>query len=34
MLVAGLDMEAQYGDWNRGPLLSNSRELILVARLV
>lgn len=30
---AGLDVEFQYGDWQRGPVTSTSREIITIARL-
>jgi SAM-dependent methyltransferase len=29
---AGLRIVAQYGDWNRGPVTSTSREIIMIAR--
>jgi SAM-dependent methyltransferase len=29
---AGLEVEAQYGDWHRGPVTGTSREVITIAR--
>lgn len=29
---AGFEIEAQYGDWDRGPIADNSREIITIAR--
>ncbi len=29
---AGLETEAQYGDWHRGPITDDSREIITIAR--
>lgn len=29
---AGFEIEAQYGDWDRGPLTGTSREIVTVAR--
>jgi len=29
---AGFEVEAQYGDWQRGPITSTSREIVTVAR--
>ncbi|MEV5966141.1 hypothetical protein AB0L70_30510 [Kribbella sp. NPDC051952] len=29
---AGFDVEAQYGDWSRGPLTSTSEDIITIAR--
>ncbi|MEW9522010.1 class I SAM-dependent methyltransferase [Streptomyces tubercidicus] len=29
---AGFEVEARYGDWNRGPVTSTSREIITIAR--
>ncbi|UJB46018.1 class I SAM-dependent methyltransferase [Streptomyces sp. A1-5] len=32
LAAAGFDIEAQYGDWNREPITTSSREIITVAR--
>jgi SAM-dependent methyltransferase len=32
LAAAGFGIEAQYGDWHRGPITSASREIITVAR--
>lgn len=29
---AGFEIEAQYGDWHRGPITTTSREIITIAR--
>ena len=29
---AGFEIEAQYGDWHRGPITDDSREIITIAR--
>ncbi len=29
---AGFELEAQYGDWHRGPLTRESQEIVTVAR--
>jgi hypothetical protein len=29
---AGLAVEAQYGDWHRGPVTDASREIVTIAR--
>jgi hypothetical protein len=29
---AGFEIEAQYGDWLRGPVTSGSREIVTIAR--
>jgi hypothetical protein len=31
---AGFAIEAQYGDWQRGPITGRSREIITIARRV
>ncbi|MGW2395712.1 class I SAM-dependent methyltransferase [Kitasatospora sp. NPDC001664] len=32
LAVAGLQVEAHYGDWHRGPITPDSREIVTVAR--
>jgi SAM-dependent methyltransferase len=32
LAAAGFGIQAQYGDWHRGPVISTSREIITVAR--
>ena len=29
---AGFDVEAQYGDWERGPVTTRSKEIVTIAR--
>lgn len=29
---AGFEIEAQYGDWHRGPITDDSREIITIGR--
>jgi len=29
---AGFEVEAQYGDWHRGPITGDSREIVTLAR--
>jgi hypothetical protein len=31
---AGLEIEAQYGDWHRGPITDASREIVTIARRI
>jgi hypothetical protein len=31
---AGFAIEAQYGDWQRGPITDSSREIITIARRI